>query len=205
MATQSYNLSTVTPPPEEASQHVLDAAEQLFLARGYAQTKLRDLATQLNIKPASLYYHAPGGKEELWHRVMDRLLKRHREQLTQAAAQAGPNLRSQLRAMGDWLISQPLVNPVSILSADPGTKGRGQAVSTADQLYEGLMMPVVSAVRAAAERGELKPVEPDLVAGVFVTSINGMIPLSADNQLPTSLQTLVYQLVDILMDGIERR
>ena len=33
-------------PSEEASRHVLDKAEQLFLEKGYAQTKLRDLGGQ---------------------------------------------------------------------------------------------------------------------------------------------------------------
>ena len=44
------------------------------------------------MKPASLYYHAPGGKEELWNRVIDRAMKRHKAALTRAAAQAGTNL-----------------------------------------------------------------------------------------------------------------
>ena len=188
-------------PPEEASRHVLDKAEQLFLEKGYAQTKLRDLAASLDMKPASLYYHAPGGKEELWHRVMDRLLTRHRDQLTRAAEQADQDVRSQLRAMGDWLISQPPFNPTAIASTDVVADSES-TVSITDRIYEGLMVPVSNVIRQAMEQGEVRHVEPDLISGVFITSVSGMVPLSHDDQLPASLQELVYQLIDILLDGI---
>ena len=191
-------------PPEEASSHVLDKAEELFLEKGYAQTKLRDLAASLNMKPASLYYHAPGGKEELWNRVIDRAMKRHKAELTRAAAQAGTDLRSQLRAMGDWLISQPPVNIVSLASANVNIAESEQFTVIAEQLYEGLMAPVASVVRQAIDRNEIKKVEPDLVAGALVTSINGMLPLAKNSQLPTTLQVLVYQLIDIFMDGLNK-
>ena len=187
-------------PSEEASRRVLDKAEQLFLERGYAQTKLRDLAAGLNMKPASLYYHAPGGKEELWHRVVDRLLARHHEQLVRAAQHANPDLRSQLRAMGDWLISQPPVHPAFIASSN--TNNEPLSTRTADRMYEGLMAPIADVIKQAVARGEIRDIEPDLLAGVFVTSVHGMVPLSNNNQLPSSLQKLVYQLIDIFMDGI---
>ena len=189
-------------PPEEASQHVLDAAERLFLEQGYAQAKLRDLAARLDMKTASLYYHAPGGKEELWHRVMNRMFKRHHDQLTQVAERAHPDLRSQLRAMADWLISQPSINPAFVASAPVNSEA---SVSMSERMYEGLMAPISKVVRQALERREIRSVEPDLVAGVFVTSIDGMVPLAQNDQLPASLQELAYQLVDILLDGILKK
>ena len=191
-------------PPEEASSHVLDKAEQLFLEKGYAQTKLRDLAASLNMKPASLYYHAPGGKEELWNRVIERAMKRHKLELTRAAAQAGTDLRSQLRAMADWLISQPPVNIVSLASANVNVAESERFIVIAEQLYEGLMAPVASVIRQAIDRDEIKKVEPDLVAGALVTSINGMLPLAKNSQLPTTLQALTYQLIDIFLDGLNK-
>ena len=188
-------------PSEEASRHILDKAERLFLEKGYAQTKLRDLADSLAMKPASLYYHAPGGKEELWDRVIDRALKRHHDQLVQAAQQASGDLRGQLRAMGYWLISQPPVNLISVVTSD-STQNTGLM---ADRIYEGLMRPVSKVIRQAKDRGEVRDIEPDLISGVFVTSVNGMLPLARDNQLPASLQELVNQLVDVLIDGIKRK
>jgi AcrR family transcriptional regulator len=51
----------------DSTQRVLDVAEGLFIDRGYHAITLRDIADELGIKQASLYYHFPGGKEELFH------------------------------------------------------------------------------------------------------------------------------------------
>lgn len=188
--------------PEEASIYVLNEAERMFLERGYAGTKLRDLAAKLAMKPASLYYHAPGGKEELWQRVMERALNRHRTELTRAAEQAGPQLRSQLLAMADWLVSQPPMNVLSIASAELYAFDKPQANQLSDQLYEGVMGPIAQVFRAAIERGEIRQTEPDLLAGTLIASINGLLPLARTEQLPRSAQELAHELVDILLSGL---
>ena len=54
----------------DARQRVLDTAEALFLARGYSAVTLRDIADALAIKQASLYYHFPEGKEQLFVAVL---------------------------------------------------------------------------------------------------------------------------------------
>jgi AcrR family transcriptional regulator len=45
-------------------------AEHRLAARGYTSVTLKDIANQLGIKQASLYYHFPGGKENLYMEVM---------------------------------------------------------------------------------------------------------------------------------------
>ncbi|NDJ52513.1 MAG: helix-turn-helix transcriptional regulator, partial [Chloroflexi bacterium] len=65
----------------EARQRVLEVAERLFSTRGYKDVRLQDIAKELGIKTASLYYHAPGGKEELFVEVIERGLARHHQGL----------------------------------------------------------------------------------------------------------------------------
>ena len=104
-------------PSDAASARVLDEAERMFLARGYAGARLRDLAAALGVQPASLYHHAPGGKRHLWDRVVGRALARHRDGLRSAAAEAGPGLRAQLAGMAVWFLSQPAVHVVSVTAS----------------------------------------------------------------------------------------
>ncbi len=177
----------------------------MFLERGYAGTKLRDLANRLQIKPASLYYHAPGGKEELWQLVMDRVLKRHRSQLVIAAEKAGPALRGQLEAMAGWLISQPPVNMLTLISTRLHDPDRQASSQLADRLYQAMMEPVVHILKAAVVRGEIRQVEPDLVAGTFLVSINGLLPLAQNGQLPRPAGELARELIGILLDGLVPR
>jgi len=101
----------------EARERVLQQAERLFSERGYAAVTLRDIAVGLGIRQASLYYHAPGGKEALYVEVTERNLRRHHQGLERALRQAG-GMRVQLRAAAHWLLSQPPMNLSRMLRSD---------------------------------------------------------------------------------------
>ena len=190
-------------PSEDASAHVLDAAERVFLERGYAGTRLRDLADALGIRPASLYHHAPGGKRELWDRVVARAFDRHRDGLRDASDAAGPSLRSRLEAMAAWLLSQPPVNVAALATSDIGTAPENEAHVVAERVYDALMTPVADAFRSAQESGEVNAhPHPDLFAGVFVTAVGGLVPTERAGSLPRPKEELSVEIVALLLDGV---
>jgi len=55
------------------SARILDAAADLFCERGFYAATTRELATRLNIQPASLYHHVTN-KEELLHRICRQIM-----------------------------------------------------------------------------------------------------------------------------------
>ena len=189
-------------PSNSASAHVLDAAERVFLERGYAGTRLRDLADALGIKPASLYHHAPGGKRELWDRVLARALDRHRDGLRAAAEGAGPDLRAQLEAMAGWLLAQPPVNVAAVAADDRGSASEAEARATAERMYEALMVPVAAVYRAAQARGEVAQRPPaDFFAGVFISAVQGLAATGRKGFLPRPAEAFAGEIVGLLLDG----
>ena len=193
------------PPADSASAHVLDAAERVFLERGYAGTRLRDLADALGVRPASLYHHAPGGKRELWDRVVARAFDRHRDGLQAAAEGAGTDLRAQLGAMAAWLLGQPTVNVAALATSGIGTAPEGEAHATAERVYGALMVPVAEVYRQAQARGEVGDgPSPDLFAGVFVTAVNALAPTERAGSLPRPKEELAAEVVALLLDGALR-
>jgi AcrR family transcriptional regulator len=50
---------------EATRQRILDAASELFVERGFAGTSIRDLAVQVGMTKAALYYHFPSKEEML--------------------------------------------------------------------------------------------------------------------------------------------
>jgi TetR/AcrR family transcriptional regulator, cholesterol catabolism regulator len=66
-------LSRELADPGEATgrQRITDAAAELFLRNGYAQTSLRDIADAAGIKAGSIYYHFDS-KESLFRTVLER-------------------------------------------------------------------------------------------------------------------------------------
>lgn len=65
-------------------ERLLTMAEKLFSQKGYHSVTLRDIAAETGIRQASLYHHAPGGKEELFIEVMERIFDRHQNGLNEA-------------------------------------------------------------------------------------------------------------------------
>jgi AcrR family transcriptional regulator len=182
----------------DSSDHVLDAAERLFLERGYSGTRLRDIADVLGFKHASLYHHAPRGKKELWDRVLDRTFARHKSALDQAR-ESSPNLEGQLVAMGAWLLSQPAMNVAAMASAD--LPGSPQAHDVAMRIYRCVMAPIAEAFRAAAGRGETRELSSDLLAGMFVASFNGVVATAPSSVFPRPVDQIAAGIVDVLLRG----
>jgi TetR/AcrR family transcriptional regulator len=68
---ENQALSTAQTP--STSDRILDAAEDLFAAKGYSATSLGDVADRVGIRSPSLYNHFKN-KEALYEAVLDRLL-----------------------------------------------------------------------------------------------------------------------------------
>ncbi len=72
-AVNSAPVSAMSAAKKSTAERVLDAAEELFAARGYQSTSLGDVAEQVGIRAPSLYNHFRN-KEALYMAVTDRLV-----------------------------------------------------------------------------------------------------------------------------------
>ncbi len=57
----------------DARDRILDAAEELFAARGFADTTIKQIGARAGVNPALLYYYYDG-KETLYREMLRRLL-----------------------------------------------------------------------------------------------------------------------------------
>lgn len=185
----------------EARERVLDMAERLFSERGYAGLKLKDLAQALNIKQASLYYHVPGGKEDLYIEVMERNAERHRLGLEAAISSAGDNLHQQLRAAARWLLSQPPVDMQRMIHADLKAIDPQAARRLTDLTYRAVLQPLMSIFWQRHERGEIIAPEITLLAGSFLSIIQA-IHMAEDAWLVQSREAMADDMIDVLLNGL---
>ena len=191
-------------PYSDAREQVLAAAERLFAVKGYAGTTLRDIATAVGIRHASLYHHAPGGKEELFVEVTGRALQRHRDGLAYALASAPACLRSQLYAVADWLVAHAPMDLIRMAHADMPAIDAAQAERLSFLALESLIMPVEGALRAAAARGEVVDRDLGIVAGGLVGMIESLHAIP-DHSLASDGRTraeFAHRLIDVMLDGL---
>jgi AcrR family transcriptional regulator len=185
----------------DARQRVLDVAEHLFMERGYNAISLRDIADALGIKQASLYYHFPDGKEQLYLGVTEKVFSRHREGVCQALAMTDGNLRSQLHAVADWFASQPPMCLMGMVHADLPALTPEHTTHLERVAYEAVFQPLAETFAAAEARGEMRPHNPHLLAGSFLALMDGLtIGQSRQNAPPRWV--ISGEIVDILLDGL---
>ena len=189
---------------KDSTQRILDAAEALFMDRGYSAITLRDIADELGIKQASLYYHFPGGKEQIFVAMAERLFERHREGLEHALAGAALDLSNQLHAVADWFSSQPPVKILGMFHADIPALNDEHVRQLETMARNAMYLPLRRAFVAAQERGEIRSAHPDLLAGSFLWLMDGLnygqTRLGAP---PRSI--MANDLITILMEGLRPR
>ena len=187
-----------------AYERVMDTAEKLFARRGYNAVTLRDIATEIGIHHTTVYHHVPGGKEQLYIDVVERNLAHHREGLTGAIEGALPDIRSQLRAIADWLLSQPPMDLVRLVYSDLPSIDQKQADRLSLNAFETMLVPIVTILRTAREQGVIEYEDLILAAGTFIGMIESLYAVPQRPEMK-SKQAMAYEMVDILLNGLRPR
>ncbi len=188
----------------ETSEQILDAAEALFMARGFSAVKLRDIADALGIRQASLYYHFPEGKEQLFIAVTTRVFARHQAGMYQAIEQAGDGIAAQLYAVADWFASQRPMNLLGMMHADVPALSKANAEHLSQVAYSAMFTPLRQMFLAAETRCEIRVVHPDLLAGCFLSLMDGLHHGQHRPGAPPR-HVIIDEIIKILLDGLRPR
>ena len=195
-------MSTETLEISHSRTRVLDAAEKLFMERGYASVTMRDIAEALGVKQAALYYHAPKGKEQLYREVVARNMSRQQEGLEKAIATAPPELESQLGAIADWLVEQAPVDMMRMIRSDAIQISQEYATEVIQQVDQSMMQPIVGVIRAAQARGEVRLIVPEMIAGMVLAIVNWVVYFDSTQRFKVSGKIMMRQVIDVMLHGI---
>lgn len=189
-------------PISEAYERVLTVAEHLFMERGYTSVKLRDIADELGIKQASLYYHVPGGKEDLFVSVVERNMNRHRVNMQAAIEDAGTDWVEQLNAIADWLFTQPPMDLTRMVQSDLPALSPEHLERLTYVSYQSIFEPVIGVFDSAIEQGLMKHVDKDLMAGVFLSSVQAIHGIRTEWTERTK-NDMAREVIDVFVNGLK--
>lgn len=191
----------------EARERVLDTAEQLFQERGYKSVTMRDIARELGMKQASLYYHVPQGKEQLYSEVTERGLRRHQVGLETAihtAVSAG--LEAQLHAAVRWVFSQPPMNLIKMMDNDMPELAEETQQRLEYLAYECLFQPLGMMFQQAVAQGEIRAdVDSMRLTGTFLSLLEGIQFASHHGQTNLPPVVMADEIIDIVLNGLRPR
>jgi AcrR family transcriptional regulator len=187
-------------------ERVLDSAEHLFNARGYTAVSMRDIANSLAMRQASLYYHVPEGKEQLYVEVAMRNLGRHQDGIAKAvAATKNKSLEAQLMAVATWFMNNAPLRLLSMLETDMAALTSEHAEYLVEQAYQTLFAPIATLFREAQKRGEIRAIEPVQLAGFFLSLLDGISYSSTSGFADTAVDVMIRDALDIMLNGLREQ
>lgn len=205
MATERRNsLALPTAASETTRDHVLEAAEVLFIEHGYKGVSMKDVADAVGITAAALYYHFPAGKEELFSSTIRHFLARFLDPAF-AAAQADGTFRERLTRFTDRLLSVPVDRLAPLLreahqylAPEKRRVGREVMRANADRVAE--------LFQAAIDAGEITAKVPTEMVVAFHQGMCSAVltrrHLRADDMPALDNEEAAKMIVATLLDGV---
>lgn len=184
-----------------AKERVLIAAEELFHNRGYNAVSMRDIAEALEMRQASLYYHVPDGKEQLFVEVTERSLHRNLEGLNEAIAGAEPYVAAQLKAAAQWFASQMPMKLLSMLETDMPSISMDNSQKLTFLAYQSMFMPIARLFQGAMERDEVRQMDPNGLSGYFLSLMDGVSYSATAGFAQEPIGELIDDMIDVLLNG----
>lgn len=176
---------------------IIEVAEKMFFSNGYKATSLQDISDSMQIKPASLYYHFPGGKEEIYVEVLRNRLSKYREQVDRMKNEC-KDLEAFLKSFAHWFIQQPPMN-MSLISQMDMPHLTPLAKQTVMQLVStSIFVPLRETLNQSSQ--SIKDFDLNRLVGIYISLLNGMS--FAVKQGYTSPDHIVDDFIEMMMRGI---
>jgi AcrR family transcriptional regulator len=130
----------------DVAERILEAAERIFLERGFQASSLDEIAAEAPASKPTIYAHFPG-KEALFAAVVARITKRMTD--FDGYSQEGRSVQDKLTSLGNAIVARAIEDTVGIaratiaeaprfpeLSRDVHEAARSRAASTVSRLLE---------------------------------------------------------------------
>ena len=197
---------------------ILDASEDLFSEKGFAETSLRVITTQAEVNLASVNYHF-GSKEELIHATFERFLTPYCREIDislerMKSQDKQPSLRDIMLVISGAAISirgdQPERGIILLrLVSQAYYQGPPHLKKFISERYGTIFKKVLDSLSKAAPHGDplqlFLRIHYAMGAGIFmISSVDSLRSLAkTDFATELSLEQMSEQFVEFVVNGIE--
>lgn len=151
----------------DTKERIIQEAQKLYHAGGYEHMSLERIAKTLDIKRPAVYYHFPGGKEELFIEMVNCIRdEKQREWL--AVLEDGMDIRTRLMLVLENLTKPPRMNIKRLIYVE-----FPEMSDTVKNLFWKNFMEMQANMSKvfseAVSRGELRSMEPNVLFFSFLS------------------------------------
>ena len=159
---------SVRPHTARVRRAMLDAAAELFAARGFAGTNLRDLADALGMSRPGLYYHFPS-KEKLLEALIEEVTVSAERQLNEMVTKVDRDpedaLRHVMRVTTQWVLH----NHVLFRMLDRSEEDMPEDIRASHNVSKkAILEHFTRIIVKGVEIGKFRPVDPHVAALTLV-------------------------------------
>ena len=195
-------MATLTKNKTEKLDQILKEAAKLFRQKGFGGTSMRDLAAQLGMEAASMYYHI-GSKDEILEKICFEVANNYLEHLEEIEAQKTIHI-DKLKELIRFHVRMMIINgpEVSVTNQDWKylTKEKLTTFKELRKLYETRLETLIS---AGIEAGELAAVNPQIALFTILSSLR-WVEYWWKPQRGISAKELENNIITLLLKGIEK-
>lgn len=187
--------------PAHSREVILSAAERLFVERGYRGISMREIADEVGVTKAALYYHFRD-KEQLFVALLDNVLD-ELAALVEQCRSANDSHRAQIQAVMRQVMLLPPERRAGLRLASQELGNLDTA--TRQQFIERYHAQFIGRIAAIFAEGvandEFKPVDPQIGAWALLGMMYPYFHVSpVTGSAPT--EALIEQLSVIFFDGL---
>lgn len=182
----------------QKKEEILHVARKLFANGNYKEVTLTNIANQLGIKPASLYYYFPTGKEQLYLQALECELIKYKRCL-QSLLKTCVDLKSFLLAFSAWYQKQPQMNMEVIYQIDMPLLSKRGTEQLKHTIYDCVFGPLGMGIEHFGQQLK-QEINPRRLTGVYF-SLLGSAKMAIDAGFD-SYEMGMQESVLMLLNGV---
>lgn len=190
--------------PVDRRKQVLEAAARSFATFGYKATTMDQVAKLANVGKGTIYTFFPN-KEELFGEIMSGTIREMKELADRTYRSELPfadNLMEVLHRLLDYREQHALIAKLAQEVRDIGTPMARQGLET---LERAVVTYIARYVKDAADKGEIKPCDPELTAYVMLKTYLALTAESPHLRKPLGKEEVLAYFRVYWMEGLALR
>lgn len=184
----------------------MDVSEAHLMQKGYLGVSLEEISREVGVTKPALYYHFPGGKEQLFVEITHRSLRRAREGL-ECVMSSWESGAEKLRAAAEWLMDERR-RVMGRIRETTSHFGEEHLEEVTESFYRDLYSPIHRAIVSGMESGEFRQGNPEFLAMAFLSLASSMMEtqdLSAHagpDAASRSVEQVAGDTLDLFLNGV---